>query len=200
MFSLLRYRFHRTLSFVALGMATSISAASAVHAAQEIVLIADQSKIVTLPEAPATVVIGNPSVADVTMDGQSLFFHPRAWGLTNVVALDAKGRKLGDYLVRVIFEDRYSVSMYSPAGRKTYTCPRDCEPALRIGDSAEFSGNYVGQAGQKSGLALGQVIGDAMTAQQTGAQQVTTQPMVTQPVVTQPTVTTITIPTSPLPQ
>ncbi|MCA3556242.1 pilus assembly protein N-terminal domain-containing protein [Aestuariivirga sp.] len=190
MLSLLRHVFLRILSFVSLGMAALIFAAPAVHAAQEIVLIADQSMIVTLSEVPATVVVGNPSVADVTMDGQSLFFHPRAWGLTNIVALDAKGRKLGDYLVRVVFEDRYSVSMYTPDGRKTYTCRRDCERALRIGDSAEFFSGYVGQALQKNSVALGPGIGEDTSAQQIGPRSVVTQPMMVSPTVTTITNTT----------
>ena len=130
------------------------------QAAQEIVLMADQSQIMKLPQPPATLVVGNPSIADVTIDGNSLFFHPRGYGLTNVLALDAKGRKLGDYLVRVIYDDSYSVSMYDPAGRQTYSCRRDCEPTLRIGDERNFFTDYTTQASGKNNLASGQAMGE----------------------------------------
>ena len=142
----------------------SLGGVSAVpaRAAQEIVLISDQSKIIKLPQPPATLVVGNPAVADVTTDGSSLFFHPRGYGLTNVLALDGNGKKLGDYLVRVIFEDSYSVSMYDPAGRRTFTCRKDCEPNLRIGDEEEFFSGYTGQVSAKNSLASSQAMGEDM--------------------------------------
>ena len=61
-------------------------------------LTSDQSQLVKLADVPATVVVGNPSIADVTTDGRRLFFHPRGYGVTNVLVLDADGKKLGDYL------------------------------------------------------------------------------------------------------
>lgn len=147
------------LSILATSMAMTPGTA---RAAQEIVLTADQSQMMKLPQSPATLVVGNPSVADVTIDGNTLFFHPRGYGLTNVLALDAKGRKLGDYLVRVIYDDSYSVSMYGPAGRQTYSCRRDCEPTLRIGDEKNFFTDYTSQASGKNTLASGQAMGEDM--------------------------------------
>lgn len=129
-------------------------------AAQEVILLADQSQIITLPQAPATLMVGNPAIANVTTDNRTLFFHPRAYGVTNVVALDADGKKLGDYLVRVIYQDSYSVSMFSPLGRDTYTCFRDCEPALRIGDGMDHFDGYRIQAMNKNKLAIEQATGD----------------------------------------
>jgi hypothetical protein len=134
--------------------------ADTARAAQEIVLIADQSMVLKLPQPPSTLLIGNPMVADVTTDGSTLFFHPRGYGLTNVLALDANGKKLGDFLVRVIFDDGYSVSMYSPGGRKTYACRRDCEPTLRVGDQGDFFGNFLGQVSSKNGIASSQAMGE----------------------------------------
>lgn len=130
------------------------------RAAQEIVLIADQSKVVKLSQVPATLLVGNPAVADVTIDGNSLFLHPRGYGLTKIVALDAKGAQLGDFLVRVIFEDSYSVSMYSPGGRETFSCRRDCEPSMRIGDESSFFQNYASQVNGKNDLAFSQSKGE----------------------------------------
>lgn len=143
----LRNTFRCGMVFVLL--TTSIPA----NAAQEIVLTADQSQIIRLPEAPVTLLIGNPSIADATSEGNMLFLHPKGYGLTNVQALDKDGKKLGDYLVRIIYDDSYSVSMYSPNGRETYSCRRDCEPALRIGDETGHFGAYAAQLGTKGSLA-----------------------------------------------
>jgi Pilus formation protein N terminal region len=115
------------------------------QAAQEIVLVSDQSQIVKLPEIPTTVLVGNPAIADITIEGKSMFVHPKGYGLTNILALDQDGKKLGDYQVRVIYEDSYSVSMYGPEGRQTYTCRKDCEPTVRIGDVNEYFSTNIGQ-------------------------------------------------------
>lgn len=142
-----------------LASALTVSANSAL-AAQEVVLLADQSQIVMLPQAPATLLVGNPAIANVTTDGRSMFLHPRAYGLTNVIALDSDGKKLGEYLVRVIYQDSYGVSMYSPLGRQTYTCLKDCEPALRIGDGLDHFSIFTAESISKNKLAIDQATAD----------------------------------------
>lgn len=131
-----------------------------VQAAQELRLIDNQSQLIKLAEPPSTVVVGNPAIADITTDGTSLFFHPRAPGVTNVIAMDAKGRKLADYLVRVIFQDSYSVAMYTPTGRRTYTCVVDCELTLRLGDNNDYFDKFTYQAEAKNTLASTQAMGE----------------------------------------
>lgn len=145
---------------VALGALACLVQPPAAQAAQQLVLVADQTQILKLPEPPATVVVGNPAVADVTTEGNVLFFHPRGFGLTNVVALDPKGRKLGDYMVRVVFEDSFSVSMYGPESRQTFSCRKDCEPVMRIGDQPAFFRDYASQVSGKNAVAAGQALGE----------------------------------------
>ena len=137
-----------------------ISLESPAMATEEVILLADQSQIITLSQVPATLLVGNPAIANVTTDGRSLFLHPRAYGLTNVVALDADGNKLGEYLVRVIYQDGYGVSMYSPRGRETYTCLKDCEPVLRLGDGLDHFGNFLAETLSKNKLAIDQATAD----------------------------------------
>lgn len=146
----------------------------AARAAQPLVLIADQTQIVRLPESPTTVVVGNPAVADVTTEGNALFFHPRGFGLTNVIALDNQGRKLADYMVRVVFEDSFSVSMYRPGSRQTYSCRKDCEPLMRIGDQNDFFQDYSSQVLTKNSLAADQAMGEDLQARPTTVPSVLT--------------------------
>lgn len=152
-------------------------AASPVRAAQQLVLVSDQTQIIKLPETPATIVVGNPAVADVTTEGSSLFLHPRGFGLTNVIALDGEGKKIGDYAVRVVFEDSYSVSMYAPGGRQTYSCRKDCEAMMRLGDGTGFFTEYSKQVRLKNSLARSQALGDTVTTQDTTNTFITTMPI-----------------------
>lgn len=136
--------------------------AATASAAEEIVLNTDRSQIIVLDKAPATLVLGNPTVADVTLNGKTLYLHPRGYGVTNLILLDDDGKKTGDYVLRVIFEDAYSISLYSPGGRQTYSCRKDCAPSLQVGDNPGFFSQYIGQVGAKNGFAAGQSFGDNM--------------------------------------
>lgn len=147
------------------------------QASEQIVLTSDQSKLIRLTEVPATIVVGNPSIADVTTDGKMMFFHPRGFGVTNVLVLDSQGKKLGDYLVHIIYEDSYSVAMYGPAGRTTYSCRKDCEPVMRIGDGAGFFDTYQAQTRDKNSLAASQALGEELfMARQSNQSYVVTLP------------------------
>lgn len=137
-----------------------VAGAGKALAANEIVLNSDQSQILNLSKAPSTILLGNPSVADVTINGTSLYLHPRGYGVTNLIVLDEAGTKMGDYVLRVVYEDPYSVSMYSPSGRQTYSCRKDCEPTLQVGDEQQHFSNYQSQVRGKTGFATSQALGD----------------------------------------
>lgn len=126
----------------------------------ELVLSFDRPQLITLTERPATIVLENAGVADVTLDGLTLFIHPRSYGFTSLLILNGDGAAIGDYTVRVVYEDPLSVSVYTPRGRRTYTCASDCERTLRIGDETGHASAYIGDSGMKSAFA-GQQQGDS---------------------------------------
>ena len=174
---MLRHAFLKYSRILVIPMAAGIwlAAAHPASAAQEIVLNADQAQLVRLPMPPATVVVGNPAIADVTTDGSALFFQPKGFGVTNVFALDGNGKKLGDYVVRVIYDDTYSITMYQPGSRQTYSCRNNCETTMRIGDGADYFDLYKKQAEDKFGLVTNQATaGDATST--SGPVTLTTDP------------------------
>jgi len=63
-------------------------------AAQELVVKTDQTQLISISGTPGTVVIGNPSIADVTVHGNKLFVHGRAFGSTSLIILDENGNQL----------------------------------------------------------------------------------------------------------
>jgi hypothetical protein len=139
--------------------AAGLGAAPPLLAAESIQVTADQSTLISLPDLPATVVVGNPSIADVTLDGQIMFVHPRGPGLTNIVVLGNNGAPIADYQVHVIYDDPDSLAVYSPGGRDTYSCTRDCAPVVRVGDNQDFFNAAAGQVKAKSELAASQAPG-----------------------------------------
>ena len=133
--------------------------------AEEITVAADQSQVISLDRTPGTVVVGNPTIADVTMQGNLLFVHGRVFGKTNIIVLDENGSQLGDYAINVLTDDSYNVVVFK-AGvgesiiKESYTCKTDCESVFHIGDSLDYYKLINEQQKNKLSLAQGQKAGE----------------------------------------
>src|SRR5580658_11175712 len=64
----------------------------------------DQAKIARLPAGAATLIIGNPMIADVTMlkNNNSMVITGKGFGQTNLIAIDATGSIIEEKQVRVL--------------------------------------------------------------------------------------------------
>ncbi len=63
----------------------------------------DQAQVLKLPERVATIVIGNPLIADAALQsGGLLVITGKGYGSTNLLALDRSGRVVMDKTVRVL--------------------------------------------------------------------------------------------------
>ena len=91
--------------------------------------------------APAnTVVVGNPRVADVTIqDPQTLVLTGRSYGQTNLIVLDAQGKAIADTLVEVVQAQADLVTVYMGSARTTLACAPVCQPTIMLGDDPNFS-------------------------------------------------------------
>ncbi len=96
----------------------------------------DQARILRIQRQAASVIIGNPSIADVTIhDARTLVLTGRSYGTTNLVVLDSEGAVLLDDSVVVSANEAHSLRIYRQEARTTYSCSPTCEPKLAIGDS-----------------------------------------------------------------
>ena len=156
------------LAFACLGLLGSMPLA---QAKEELTVSADHSQIVRMERAPGTVVVGNPSIADVTIQGNQLFIHGRGFGKTNVIVLDEAGNPLAEYAVNVQLEDDYNVAVFKGGGQQaTYSCKTDCEAALHIGDDKDRFKLVQSQQNDKLGIAQGQKPGDETSSSGQGGQ------------------------------
>ncbi|MEO6340960.1 MAG: pilus assembly protein N-terminal domain-containing protein [Caulobacteraceae bacterium] len=112
-------------------------------AAQSVNLPIDHSMRVNMPGSAASIVVGNPNIADVTViDSRTLFITGRGFGATNVIALDRSGQTLfaGDVVVTSHSSD---VSVYRSAARQDYACAPGCNAYARAsggGGGSQASG------------------------------------------------------------
>ena len=84
----------KLLRLTSTALALAFLHTSASFATQELVIKTDQTQLISVSGTPGTVVIGNPSIADVTVHGNKLFVHGRAYGSTNLIILDENGNQL----------------------------------------------------------------------------------------------------------
>ena len=140
-------------SFVA---ATAVIVALQVHApeaqaAEVINVFLDQAKIVEIPEAAMTIVIGNPLFVDATMlkSSAKMVLTGKGFGETNLVTLDKNGVALSDSIVR-IHPGEKNLVVQRGLERESYTCNPRCQPTVALGDSSRFMGDTASQISSRN--------------------------------------------------
>jgi hypothetical protein len=144
-----------------------LAAASAAAAADEAVVVTqDQAKILRIAAPAATVIIGNPAIADATMqDAQTLVITGKASGTTNLIVLDDQGEAIAEQLVSVTGPGGFAVSVYRGRNRYSYSCAPECQPNVVPGDSNEDWFKVVtDQNTVRTGSAAGSATGTAQGA------------------------------------
>jgi Flp pilus assembly secretin CpaC len=111
-------------------------------------VVLDEARIVKLPDRVATIVVGNPAVADISVQpGGIMVLTGRGYGQTNVVVLDRSGRTLLEEEVRVRGPDDNMVVVYRGVDRESYSCAPKCERRFVLGDGTtyfETTGAHIG--------------------------------------------------------
>ena len=105
----------------------ALAMAGVAHAG-EVQVALDQSRSITLPDSATGVVIGNPSVAGVSVQNDRLLFVTgRSYGSTNLIVVGPTGRPIFETRVTVI-PDETNVVMVT---RGAATARLDCNPLCR---------------------------------------------------------------------
>ena len=107
--------------------------------AADLVVSYDQSQLLRLPRPVASVIIGNPSIADVSVQsGSLLVVTGKTFGVTNIIALDADRNIIQDQRVVVTRDEARSVNLTKGGLRQSYSCAPECSPTLTIGDDTAY--------------------------------------------------------------
>lgn len=140
-------------ALVCAGFAVPGLTVSAVVAQETINIIVDEAKLAKLPERAVTLVVGNPLVADVSIQpGGIMVITGKGFGSTNVVALDRSGTVVMDRVVEVMAPERL-VTVYRGVQRETYSCAPDCQRRVMMGDADTYFGQTLGQVTSRAAAA-----------------------------------------------
>jgi hypothetical protein len=139
--------FRLGLAVLALGFsATSALAAAGVASDDVLRITLDQAQVAKLPANTATVIIGNPAVADVTTlkNGAGMVVTGKGYGQTNLIALDAQGNLLDEKQIHVEPTKKVLV-VQRGSSRESYSCDPTCMPAAVLGDDPNVFSTVSGQ-------------------------------------------------------
>jgi Flp pilus assembly secretin CpaC len=119
------------------------------RAADDLIVKYDQSQILRLPRPAAEIIIGNPAVADVTVQsGNVLVVTGKTFGITNFIALDAARDVIQEMRILVNRDEAKVVNLQRGTQRQSYNCTPQCNPSIVIGDETAYF-DSVSAASQK---------------------------------------------------
>ncbi|UVK43562.1 pilus assembly protein N-terminal domain-containing protein [Mesorhizobium sp. AR07] len=92
----------------------------------------NQAKIVKLSRPADTIVVGNPAIADASVqDASTVVLTGKGFGVTNLVVLDTDGSPIVDEQVTVVRQAASSVRIYRRAEIQTMSCTPYCESSYK---------------------------------------------------------------------
>ncbi|MBN9012029.1 MAG: pilus assembly protein N-terminal domain-containing protein [Rhizobiales bacterium] len=120
---------------------------SGVQAGETVTVNVDQAKLIKLTGRVATLVVGNPLIADVALQpGGVVVVTGKGYGATNVIAMDRSGEVLEDRIIQVKGPTEELVTVYRGVERETYTCQPICQRRVTLGDGAGYFKSTMDQA------------------------------------------------------
>ena len=132
--------FRALAALLALSAAAPLAPAGAQAAEVRPVRISvDRAKVVRIPRAADTVVIGNPGIADATLqDATTIIITGRAAGETNIIVLDEAGDPIVDETIVVGRPLHATVKLFTGTVVRTYACAPTCTATVDAGDEPKW--------------------------------------------------------------
>ena len=140
-------RARSVLRSLAAGMLLWPMAAVAEPSATAIAVNVDQARLVKLPARVATIVVGNPLIADVALQaGGVIVVTGKGYGATNFIAMDRAGEVLVDRLIQVEGPTDQLITVYRGVDRESYSCMPICQRRVTLGDGEAYFKSAMEQA------------------------------------------------------
>ncbi len=115
----------------------------------------DQATITKMPESVTTLIIGNPLIADVSVQtGGLLIVTGKAYGVTNLIALDASGAVLSERYIEVTGPRDDVMAVFRGPVRESYSCTPECQPRMVLGDTPQYFSQTMSQMSDRTKEAL----------------------------------------------
>ncbi len=123
-----------------------LAGAPAARAEAGIEVVMNQAKIVKLARAADTIVVGNPQIADASVqDASTIVLTGKGFGVTNLVVLDQEGSPIIDEQVTVTRGTDSTVRIYRRSQVQTMSCAPYCESSYKSDAEKASEAEMAGQ-------------------------------------------------------
>jgi hypothetical protein len=134
-------------------LAVAGSCLAQTRTAEDLIVNYDQSQLVKLPRPAAEIIIGNPSIADVSVqNGNLLVVTGKTFGITNMIVLDAQKNIILDQRILVKRDEAKVVNLMRGTQRQSYNCTPQCNPSIVIGDEDAYFDSVAKASEKKIGF------------------------------------------------
>ena len=125
----------------------------------------DHSRMLTIQANPGAVIVGNPSIADVSLHLDKVFVHGRSFGQTNLIILDQKGEPIAQFDLMVKHTSQSTLALYegteNGVQRNSYSCWPLCESEMQTGDVLSYVDGVIKTNSAKTKFATGEESSEA---------------------------------------
>jgi hypothetical protein len=107
--------------------------------ADDLIVKYEQSQLLRLPRPASEIIIGNPAIADISVQaGNLLVITGKTFGITNIIALDADRNVIQDQRILVKRDEAKVINLQRGTTRQSYNCSPQCNPSITIGDETAY--------------------------------------------------------------
>jgi Flp pilus assembly secretin CpaC len=125
---------------VCLSLVSGLLAIPASAADAPINVNVNMARILRINASAATVIVGNPGIADVTIqDPQTLILTGKSYGQTNLIVLDKAGNPIADTMIEVVQMQAGVTTVYQGQARTSLSCAPVCQNIIMMGDDVGYS-------------------------------------------------------------
>lgn len=120
----------------------------------QIAVSLDQAKLLKLPAGTETIIIGNPAIADVSLQRNNVIvITGRTPGRTNFIALDSNGTIISESMVSVSAARGAAVLVQRGMNAESYHCAPNCLPTVALGDEQKYLDQVANQSKKREEMA-----------------------------------------------
>lgn len=121
---------------------------------EPLVVTLDLATLMHVPKETSTLVIGNPTIADASVQRNGLIVVTgKSYGTTNLLMLDKDGQTLRELMVSVKAPSSANLVVQRGVDRETYSCHPRCQQTLTLGDSQKYFSEVSGQTSARNAAA-----------------------------------------------
>jgi Pilus formation protein N terminal region len=124
--------------------------------AEDLIVQYDQARLLQLDQPAANIIIGNPSIADVTLKSTKLLIITgKTFGVTNLMILNDEEKVIYQSRLMVRADESKVVTLTRADSQYTYACTPTCQPVMKLGDDEKHIQGLASASAQKTKLSEG---------------------------------------------